>query len=242
MFIWIMIVAISIPGILFMSLAERKLQKQSINDNEKIPIYVSLLTHTILVLIFSGMGTVLIFKVVGKDIFFIKNLLQAVVVGIFSSCGHLLFYYGFYKRFLDKETFIKIEQQRNGAGLGARVLYGGVIEEIIFRWGIMTFIIWIMSLFVAITNVVIGIAIVLSSILFAVVHFVGISEMKKSKLLYSYVIVGNIWVGVFCGWQFWTNGIFAAMIVHMLFHLLLYPFELWNLKKLNMSEKSSLRG
>lgn len=222
--IWLLLFATAIPGMLCMSVILK-------NDSKKIPIYITLLANSVLVLIFSGIGTFLNFKVLGENIFFIKNIKEVMIVGIFSSMVYMLFYYGLYKRFLNTGTFFEIENARKNEGLPARVLFVSIVEEIVFRWVIMTFIIWIISLFATVNEIVVSFAIIISSILSALTYFMNMLKIEKSQLSYSYIIIENMWIGILCGWQFWTNGILAAMIVHMLFYVLLYSFVTWNLKK-----------
>lgn len=229
---WIFVFSIAIPGIIAMSLAEKRINQKFENNQEAPSIYLSLFIHTLLVLLFSGIGAFFISKIQDGNIILLRNIDEAVLIGVICSLGHVIMYYGFFRKVIDKETFLQIEHQRHSAGLGARVLYGGVIEEIIFRWGLMSLFITLMSFFHDVTQVIVTLAIFLSSILFAITHFLGVKGMKKSNWLYSYAVLGNLWVGIFCGWQFWSNGLIAAIIVHMLFHLLLYPCELWYLRKL----------
>ncbi|MEH6941295.1 CPBP family intramembrane glutamic endopeptidase [Bacillus sp. JJ722] len=228
--LFISLIAISIPGIWVMSIADQRLQNQM--ETEKTPMWLSIIVHSSLVLIFTAIGSALIVRVTEGEIFLLKEWKQAVVVGIGCSVIHIIVYYGIFKRIIHSETFFKIERFRNSVGISARLLYASIIEEIIFRFGIMTLMIWVFQFFVNDQEIIVWTAIVISSLLFTLAHFIGISEFGKSKTaVYSYAIVGNMWVGVLCGWQYWTNGIFAAIIVHMLFHLLLYPIEKYHLNK-----------
>ncbi|MFJ8526779.1 CPBP family intramembrane glutamic endopeptidase [Bacillus sp. NPDC094106] len=215
MFNWIFVFSIAIPGIVTMSLAEQKINKKLENTPETPSIYLSLFIHTLLVLLFSGMGAFFLSKIQDENIILPSNIGEAVLIGVICSLGHVIMYYGFFRKVIDKETFLQIEHQRHGVGLGARVLYGGVVEEIIFRWGLMPLFITLMSLFHDVTQIIVILGIILSSILFAITHFLGVKGMKKSRWLYSYAVLGNLWVGIFCGWQFWSNGLISAIIVHL---------------------------
>ncbi|MBC6973116.1 CPBP family intramembrane metalloprotease [Bacillus sp. Xin] len=187
-----------------------------------------------------GMGAFFLSKIQDGNIILPSNIGEAVLIEVIFSFGHVIMYYGFFRKVIDKETFPQIEHQRHGAGLGARFLYGGVVEEIIFRWGLMSLFITSISFFHDVTQIIVILGIILSSILFAITHFLGVKGMKKSRWLYSYAVLGNLWVGIFCGWQFWSNGLISAIIVHMLFHLLLYPCELWYRKKIGSDETNAV--
>jgi hypothetical protein len=41
----------------------------------------------------------------------------------------------------------------------------------------------------------------------------------------SLVIGLNLWASLIFGWLFWQYGLLSAMLAHMLFHLVWYPFE-----------------
>jgi membrane protease YdiL (CAAX protease family) len=117
-----------------------------------------------------------------------------------------------------------IEKHRNSFGIANRILYASVVEELIFRWGIMSLLLWLTQSFLSV-GISAFTSIVISSLIFTLVHYQGSSILGKSFTLYSYIFIGNMLVGIICGWQFYTNGIIAAIIVHMCFHLFLYPFE-----------------
>ncbi|MGG2111519.1 CPBP family intramembrane glutamic endopeptidase [Lysinibacillus pakistanensis] len=70
-------------------------------------------------------------------------------------------------------------------------------------------------------------AIAISSILFALIHLPSIKLVasKPKKSMYVYAIIGNIWVGIFAGVAFVYGSLLAAIIVHMLFHLLWWPIQ-----------------
>jgi hypothetical protein len=40
------------------------------------------------------------------------------------------------------------------------------------------------------------------------------------------LIILNLWATLICGWLFWQYGLLAAMIAHMLYHLVWLPFDL----------------
>ncbi|PWA04584.1 CPBP family intramembrane metalloprotease [Pueribacillus theae] len=167
--------------------------------------------------IFVALGAALTNKIsFNTENIYISNWAKAALVGIGCSITHILIYYGFFKPLLGK-AFYKIEKHRNSIGIIPRILYASVVEELIFRWGILSLLLWLTQ------SVLISIAV--SSLIFTLAHYQGSSIAGKSFTLYSYIFIGNMLVGIICGWQFYENGIFAAILVHMCFHLILYPFE-----------------
>ncbi len=110
-----------------------------------------------------------------------------------------------------------------------RLLYGGVTEEILLRWGFMTLLVWLgwrvfqkersgpsSSMFVA--------AILLSSIMFGIGHlpiaFLLFPEPAPS--LIGFVIVANSIFGLIAGTLYWKRGLESAMIAHVVAHLVLF--------------------
>ncbi|MFT4415852.1 CPBP family intramembrane glutamic endopeptidase [Fredinandcohnia humi] len=231
---------ICIPGIFYMLHSEKKILSD--RENEDIPLFARILTHIITVVLFTFAGSYFALKVNLVDPFItsfleghfdtdamLHTLKIGLTYGLVCSIGNMLFYYLIFKRLIDKETYQKVENHYRQLGIGTRVFYGGFIEEIIFRWGIMGFIIWVGSfLFQYENSVLIWVAILISGLLFALTHIPGLSSigLKKTPAIMGYVLFGNMWVGILCGHAFLKGGILASILVHILFHLLWYPVQI----------------
>ncbi|MGG4263808.1 CPBP family glutamic-type intramembrane protease [Peribacillus simplex] len=227
-----------------MSKTEESLPTTS--DTVHIATYKRVLSHLILVVMFSLLGAVLAPKVdlVGAFLFkimsgqFIYINFQAVIntglkYGFFCGIGNLIFYYFYLKKKINLDDFMKIEGHYQRMGAVTRIFYGGFVEEIIFRWGFMTLFIWIGGLIWGdFSNFILISAISISSILFALVHVPSIKMVgvTPSLHIYTYTLLGNFWVGIFCGLAYWKQGILASIIVHILFHTIWLPVQyfLWN--------------
>jgi len=221
------LVSISIPGIVISSIL---LNDKRASGKRDVPIIAAIILQIVLLSIFIIIGVVLINKIsLTTDNVYISSWIEAALVGIGCSITHIIIYYGFFRPFLGK-AFYKIEKHRNSIGITTRILYASVVEELIFRWGIMSLLLWLtQSLFIERISVLTSI--IASSFIFTLAHYQGSSIAGKSFTLYSYIFIGNMLVGIICGWQFYVNGIFAAILVHMCFHLILYPFEVKILAK-----------
>lgn len=126
-------------------------------------------------------------------------------------------HYFYLVKTISNKDYLAIEKHYHRTGILSRTFYGGFVEEIIFRWGIMSLLLWLLQfIFEPLNMIAVVIAIGISSILFSLVHLPSIkmvsSEPKPS--MYVYTIIGNIWVGIFTGWAFLEAGIFSAIIVH----------------------------
>lgn len=107
-------------------------------------------------------------------------------------------------------------------------LYGGIVEEIIFRWAIMSALMWgAWKIWrrdrPAPARGAIGAAIVLSAIVFALGHLPvsGALGVALSPLFWTRIIVANTLVGLALGWLFTRHALETAMVAHVTFHLVL---------------------
>lgn len=140
----------------------------------------------------------------------------------------LVFYYRFLRPRLDKQTVQGMESLRLNLGVWSRLLYGGIVEEVIVRWGLMSLLVWLGTLLAkSPTPMVIWIAIMLTGILFGLGHLPShfAAGCQKTPLFIGSVIGSNLWLSLTFGWLFWQYGLLAAILGHMLFHLIWLPFE-----------------
>jgi membrane protease YdiL (CAAX protease family) len=107
------------------------------------------------------------------------------------------------------------------------IFYGGIVEEILLRWGLMSLFIWIgWRLFQRDKSQpsprVIWISILLTSLLFAIGHL-GATILLAPLTLVVFVrmIVLNGMAGVLFGWLFWKKGLEVAMIAHATVHIII---------------------
>jgi len=104
----------------------------------------------------------------------------------------------------------------------ARLLYGGITEELLLRFGFMTLVVWIFfKLAKRLNNSAYWTGIVIASILFAVGHFpvVFSSLSNPSLLLLSYILIANAVGGLIFGWLYWKKGLESAIIAHAFAHV-----------------------
>lgn len=107
-----------------------------------------------------------------------------------------------------------------------RLLYGGITEELLLRWGLLTLIVWASwrlfhkgrgtprpTYFVM--------AIVFSSLVFGIGHLpiVRALGVDFTPLIVGFIVIGNAVFGVIAGFLYWLKGIEAAIIAHMTTHL-----------------------
>lgn len=107
----------------------------------------------------------------------------------------------------------------------ARVLYGGITEELLLRWGAMTLLVWLAWRFLqrrqdAPRAGYVWLAIVASALLFGAGHLpaVAVHLDTWTPEVVLFVMGANGVFGVLFGYLFWRYGLEAAMIAHALTH------------------------
>ncbi len=133
------------------------------------------------------------------------------------------------KPFLSPEVVQRIGEFGKFLPLPTRLLYGGITEELLLRWGLMTLLVWAAwrlfqkgqgrpkpAFFVG--------AILISSLVFGIGHLpVAFMLFPETTLaLTLFVIVGNSAFGLIAGYLYWKKGLESAMLAHALTHILLF--------------------
>jgi membrane protease YdiL (CAAX protease family) len=113
--------------------------------------------------------------------------------------------------------------------LVAGLFHGGIVEEIVFRWFLLTLFVWLLSFLPGLTasvvpNETFWIANSVTALLFGFAHLPGSAATAPlTKISFLLVIALNILVGLTYGYFFWVSGIEAAMLAHMSTHVALQP-------------------
>jgi hypothetical protein len=106
-----------------------------------------------------------------------------------------------------------------------KLLYGGITEELLTRWGLMSLLVWIGWRLSGRPEVprsnTFWLAIVGAALVFALGHLPLLIMIVPNPRpwLIAAVILGNAIPGVIFGCLFWKRGIEAAMFAHMTAHL-----------------------
>ena len=132
------------------------------------------------------------------------------------------------KPFLSAETVARIAAFGRLLPVPTRLLYGGITEELLLRWGLMTLLVWAAWRLLGRRGggpkpaYVVG-AIVLSSLVFGVSHLpvAYLILPEATAALTLFVIVANSIFGLVAGYLYWKRGLESAMLAHMLTHVCL---------------------
>jgi hypothetical protein len=148
---------------------------------------------------------------------------EILVYGLFGGLltGVVLGFLGLIGRGMIPTEFEQLSESLQ-LTLAARFLYGGITEEILMRFGLMTLLVWIASKFFKGTvPSVYWIGIILAALIFAIGHFPMVFQVieKPSSILLSYVLIGNSIGGLVFGWLFWKKGLESAFLAHVFAHV-----------------------
>lgn len=116
-------------------------------------------------------------------------------------------------------------QDRFAIPIVARVSYGGITEELLLRWGLMTALAWLAWRFLQrgrgpVRAGFVWLAIASSALLFAAGHLPAASYLLGTMdvAVVAFVIGVNTAFGLLFGYLFWRYGLESAMIAHALAH------------------------
>jgi len=153
----------------------------------------------------------------------VPGIVGGVLGGVFIALTSLLF-----KPLLPPDTIVRLGKFGKLLPLPTRLLYGGITEELLLRWGLLTLLVWLIWRFLqkgrAIpTPACFVSANLLSALVFGLGHlpvaFLLLPEARLAVVLF--VIIANLTFGVIAGHLFCKKGLESAMIAHMCCHVVL---------------------
>lgn len=155
----------------------------------------------------------------------VLNILKLAVIGGIIAGTIMILISTAYNNFLPNELSELGKDVKPSVLM--RLLYGGLTEEILMRFGLMTLIVWLTSFISGKRSKTYWIGIILSAIIFGLGHFpiVFQSIENPSLLLLSYIILGNSVGGIIFGWLYWKKGLESAMIAHIFAHITMLTGE-----------------
>lgn len=155
------------------------------------------------------------------------QLIPGALGGVIGALAILLTH-AVFKPVLTAETVERVARFGAVLPIATRLLYGGLTEEVLIRWGLMTLIVWIIwRLFekrlAKPTSVCFIVSILVSSLLFGLGHLpiasVVLPQLTLAVVLF--VIIANSAFAIVAGYLYWKYGLESAMIAHLLCHVVL---------------------
>ena len=146
-------------------------------------------------------------------------LIGGIAGGIF-----ILFFLGILSSYLPSE-FLSAGEKLTPPWY-TKMLYGGITEELLIRWGLMSFFVWGTYRLTQTNGSEIRshnyiIAIILSALIFGLGHIpvaFALSPEVTAPLV-AYIILGNAAFGFIAGYLYWKRGLECAIAAHMIAHI-----------------------
>jgi hypothetical protein len=155
------------------------------------------------------------------------QIIPGLVGGLLGGLGIMLIWFS-WKAFLPPVFVARSVELNKLLPLPTRLLYGGITEELLLRWGFMTVLVWVLwRLFQKglgkPKTVYIAGAILVSSVVFGLGHLPILFALVPDSTiaLILYVIAVNAIFGLIAGYLYWKKGLESAMIAHMLVHIVM---------------------
>lgn len=155
------------------------------------------------------------------------QIVPGVVAGLLCGIGLIGLWMAF-TPLLTKEFAARVEEFNKFIPAVIRFLYGGFTEEILLRWGLMTFLVWVFWKVIQKgigepSRIIVIAAIMISALIFAAGHL-PIAIMlagEANAVIVAFVIAGNSLFGIVAGFLYWKKGLESAMIAHIAAHAVL---------------------
>lgn len=158
---------------------------------------------------------------------FKPQIIPGLVGGVFSGIA-IVSTWLLFRPLLPPVFVTRAEGLNSATPVLTRFLYGGITEELLLRWGLMTLLVWITwRVFQAGRGRPRAIhfvsAIVISSILFGIGHLplVVALEVDFTLAIVTFVVFANSLFGLVAGLLYWRKGLEAAIIAHITTHVVL---------------------
>ncbi|MGD9487515.1 MAG: CPBP family intramembrane glutamic endopeptidase [Calditrichaceae bacterium] len=102
----------------------------------------------------------------------------------------------------------------------------GITEEIMFRLGLMSFIITVIQFLKKVenpSNKIVWTGILISAIFFGLIHLpLSKNFVELTPFTISVTMIGNLITGSTFGWIFWKRGLLVAILSHVVFDLVFH--------------------
>ncbi|MFT4060092.1 MAG: CPBP family intramembrane metalloprotease [Legionella sp.] len=152
----------------------------------------------------------------------IPILLPAVLFAILCLTIFCFLYYILAKRLIDEKSRVIMMKLRQALGIDGCILYGGVVEEIIGRWGILNLTTFFAVIFTKqLSPLILWTSIIISGLIFAMGQlptYIAAGCTSNRWFIYFFIVL-SMCQSIIFGYVFWQYGLICAIFAHMLFHL-----------------------
>lgn len=107
-----------------------------------------------------------------------------------------------------------------GRTLAVGVLYGGITEEVMLRWGLMSGVAWLLARAFGPRPAVFVAAALVAAVLFGAGHLPAMAQVVElTPAMAMRTVTLNALAGMVYGLLFWKRGLEAAMLTHAATHV-----------------------
>lgn len=232
----LILLLISSPAIYFQARSSIKFVKNLIPPEEykEKQIFVAVIIQNLVLLTVSALFGSWFLENVAREVELSTQLIELgylssiLTISIASIIVFLTMYYFIFRKLIGEENAIKTEKIRLQMGLLGRVFSGGVFEEILFRFGIQNFLIWILLIVLEVNSLAgFVIAVFTTSILFGLLHLpsIKLAEVKFDAKIITAAMILNVFIGLVLSYLTITFGILSAVFTHVTLHLVWHLIE-----------------
>lgn len=161
------------------------------------------------------------FGVDGADIQLASILRSGVVGGIIAGAVIMLLEQAFNPLLPDDYLALSVTMTMDPI---TRFLYGGITEEILMRFGAMSFIVFLLTRIFGKNDARnVWIAIGITAVLFGMGHLpmLKMAIGDPPAILTTFIILANGLAGIVFGWLYWKRGLECAMVAHIMAHVVM---------------------
>ncbi|WP_042472629.1 CPBP family intramembrane glutamic endopeptidase [Bacillus ndiopicus] len=155
----------------------------------------------------------------------IKGIKLAIILG--SIAGVVLRGFDYLLLPLLPDVIVELLQPYNALEFLSALLYGGIVEELLIRFGFMSLLVFVLwKLFdrksAKPSNWVFILTIFISTLLFALGHYGPTANATEmTAFIWFRMIFLNGFAGLFFGWIYWKLNLELAMLAHMFTHIIM---------------------
>ena len=153
----------------------------------------------------------------------LRRQLPTAVIGATVVAAILLAYQQFVAPALTEGSAAGARLAAFELSLVTRLLYGGIVEEVMTRWGLVSLFVWLLARRRdPVPATAYWLAIALAAALFAAGHLPALflAAGDPPPGLVAAVLAGNFVPGLVFGWLYWRRGLEAAIVAHAGAHAL----------------------
>jgi CAAX prenyl protease-like protein len=140
-----------------------------------------------------------------------SQLWPALINSFYVLLGLMLLQLAFVRHHISAARYYSVP-------LSTKILLEGVVEEFIYRWGLMSVIARILQVeFLDDPNTAMLLAILLAAVGSSLSHISDLSRLNFDRISMALlaVMLINFWAALCYGWLFWKYGLTAAILCHM---------------------------